>query len=51
MGWLTLTVDGSGQVRHSAVLGEDEFERTEVLGDVLPKWADTVLGRLVQLGH
>ncbi len=51
MGWLTLTVDGSGQVRHSAVIGEDEFERTEVFGDVLPEWANTVLERLVQVGH
>ena len=51
MGWLTLTVDGSGQVRHSAVIGEDEFELTELLGDVLPEWATTVLERLVQAGH
>ena len=51
IGWLTLTVDGSGQVRHSAVIGEDEFERTELFGDVLPEWATTVLVRLVQAGH
>lgn len=51
MGWLTLTVDGSGQVRHSALIGEDEFERTEVFGDVLPPWASTLLKRLVQVGH
>ena len=50
-GWLMLTVDGSGQLRHSAVIGEDEFERSEVFGDVLPPWATTVLERLVQLGH
>ena len=50
-GWLTLTVDGSGQVRHSAVIGEDEFERSEVFGDVLPEWATTVLERIVQVGH
>ncbi len=50
-GWLTLTFDGSGQVRHSAVIGEDEFESSEVFGDVLPEWARTVLERLVQVGH
>ena len=50
-GWLTLTVDGSGQLRHSAVIGEDEFERSEEFGDVLPEWATTVLERLVQVGH
>ncbi len=50
-GWLTLTVDGSGQVKHSAVIGQDEFERSEVFGDVLPEWARTVLERLVQIGH
>ena len=50
-GWLTLTVDGSGQLRHSAVIGEDEFERSEEFGDVLPPWATTVLERLVQVGH
>ena len=50
-GWLTLTVNGSGQVKHSAVIGEDEFERSEVFGDVLPAWATTVLERIVQVGH
>jgi hypothetical protein len=50
-GWLTLTVDGSGQLRHSAVIGEDEFERSEEFGDVLPEWATTVLERLAQVGH
>ncbi len=50
-GWLTLTVDGIGQLRHSAVIGEDEFERREEFGDVLPEWATTVLERLVQVGH
>ena len=50
-GWLTLTVDGSGQLRHSAMIGEDEFERSEAFGDVLPEWATTVLERLVQVGH
>jgi hypothetical protein len=33
------------------VIGEDEFERSEVFGDVLPEWAATVLARLVQVGH
>lgn len=51
VGWLTLTLDGSGQLRHSAVIGEDEFERSEEFGDVLPEWATTVLERLVQVGH
>lgn len=50
-GWLALTVDGSGQVRHSAVIGEDEFERSEEFGDLLPEWATAVLERLVQVGH
>ena len=50
-GWLTLTVDGSGQLRHSAVIGGDEFERSEEFGDVLPAWATTVLDRVVQVGH
>jgi hypothetical protein len=50
-GWLTLSVDGSGQLRHSAVIGPDEFERSEPFGDVLPPWARTVLERLVQIGH
>jgi hypothetical protein len=51
MGWMTLTVDGSGQLKHNAVIGEDEFELTEVFGDVLPAWAATVLERLVRAGH
>lgn len=50
-GWLTLTVDGTGQLRHSAVIGEDEFEHSEAFGEVLPDWAATVLARLVQVGH
>ena len=50
-GWLTLTVDGSGQVKHSAVIDQDEFERSEPLGDALPEWARTLLARLVQVGH
>jgi len=50
-GWLTLTVDGSGQVRHIAVIGEDEFEGSEEFGAVLPQWATAVLERLVQVGH
>jgi hypothetical protein len=50
-GWLTLTVDGSGQLRHSAVIGEDEFEGAEVFGESLPDWAITLLQRLVQVGH
>jgi hypothetical protein len=33
------------------VIGEDEFERSEVFGDVLSEWATTVLARLVQVGH
>ncbi len=50
-GWLTFTVDGSGQLRHSAVIGEDEFEHSEEFADALPAWATTVLQRLVQVGH
>lgn len=51
MGWLTLTVDGRGQVHHSAVIGEDEFERSEAFGDALPAWAGAVLERLLQAEH
>lgn len=50
-GWLTLTVNGSGQLVHSAVIDEDEFEQSEAFSDVLPGWAGTLLGRLMQAGH
>lgn len=50
-GWLTLTVDPRGQLRHSAVIGEDEFERSEEFGDILPAWVATVLERLVRVGR
>jgi hypothetical protein len=51
LGWLTLTVDGNGQLGHRAVIGEDEFEGSEVFGEVLPDWANALLERLVQVGH
>ena len=51
LGWLMFRVDGSGQLMHTAVIGEDEFERSEVFGDGLPPWATTVMERLVQAGH
>ena len=50
-GWLTLTVDGQGQLTHSAVLGEDEFTQTESFDDALPGWAGTLLARLFDAGH
>ncbi len=50
-GWLTLTVDGQGQLIHSAVLGEDEFAQAETFGEDLPDWAGTLLQRLLAAGH
>jgi len=50
-GWLTLTVDESGQLTHNAVLGEDEFTQAEAFGDALPDWAATLLQRLLAAGH
>ena len=50
-GWLTLTVDDTGQLKHSAVLGEDEFTQSEAFGDALPDWAATLLQRLLATGH
>jgi hypothetical protein len=40
-GWLTLSVDDTGELTHSAVLGEDEFTQTETFGVALPDWAAT----------
>jgi hypothetical protein len=51
VGWLTLTVDDSGQLTHSAVIGEDEFTQSEAFGDALPDWAATLLARLLRAGH
>jgi hypothetical protein len=50
-GWLTLSVDGSGQLTHSAVIGEDEFTQAETFGDALPDWAAELLARLMRVGH
>jgi hypothetical protein len=50
-GWLTLTVDGQGQLTHGAVLGEDEFTQSEAFGDTLPDWAATLLQRVMRAGH
>jgi hypothetical protein len=50
-GWLTLTVDATGQLTHSAVLGEDEFAQAEAFGDDLPGWAANLLARLLAAGH
>ena len=49
-GWLTLTVDGQGQLTHSAVLGEDEFSQAEAFDEELPDWAATLLQRLLAAG-
>jgi hypothetical protein len=50
-GWLTLTVDATGQLTHSAMLGEDEFAQAEAFGDDLPDWAANLLARLLAAGH
>ena len=50
-GWLTLLVDDSGQLKHRAVIDEDEFEQAEAFGDELPGWATALLARLLRLGH
>jgi hypothetical protein len=50
-GWLTLTVDDSGNLTHSAVLGGDEFTQAEPFGDALPDWAANLLQRLLATGH
>lgn len=50
-GWLTLVVDDSGQLKHRAVIDEDEFEQAEDFGDELPGWATALLARLLRLGH
>ncbi len=50
-GWLALSIDGHGQLTHSAVIGEDEFEKTETFGDALPGWAADLLTRLLRAGH
>ena len=50
-GWLTLTVDDSGQLTHNAVLGEDEFTQSEAFADALPDWADNLLRRVLSTGH
>jgi hypothetical protein len=50
-GWLTLTVDDSGNLTHNAVLGEDEFTQAEPFGDTLPDWAANLLQRLLATGH
>ena len=50
-GWLTLSVDDTGQLTHSAVLDEDEFTQAETFEDELPDWAATLLARLMAVGH
>jgi hypothetical protein len=50
-GWLTLLVDGSGRLKHRAVIDEDEFEQSEPFGRELPGWASTLLGRILRIGH
>ena len=51
LGWLSLVVDGRGEVAHRAVIGEDEFERSEAFGAALPEWAGSLLTRLMSAGH
>ncbi len=50
-GWLQLSVQGSGQLAHSAVIEGDEYEKTEPFGERLPDWAEEVLRRLLLTGH
>jgi hypothetical protein len=50
-GWLTLSVDGGGQLTHGAVIDEEEFTQTEDFGDALPGWAAELLARLMRAGH
>jgi hypothetical protein len=50
-GWLTLSVDDSGNLTHAAVLGEDEFTQAEPFADELPDWAANLLQRLLAAGH
>jgi hypothetical protein len=51
-GWLRLSVDGSGQVAHSAVIGGDDYEQVEDFDEArLPDWASELLRRLMAVGH
>jgi hypothetical protein len=51
-GWLRFTVDGSGRLAHSAVIGGDDYEQVEPFEDTrLPDWAAELLRRLMALGH
>jgi hypothetical protein len=52
-GWLRLTVDGSGQLAHSAVIAGDDYEQVEPFdgADVLPEWAAELLRKLMAVGH
>jgi hypothetical protein len=50
-GWLQLRVRGSGQLEHSAVIDGDEYGQLEDFTDRLPPWAETLLKRLLLVGH
>jgi hypothetical protein len=50
-GWLQLRVNGSGDLVHSAVIEGDEYAKAEPFADRLPDWADTLLRRLLSVGH
>lgn len=50
-GWLTLSVHGTGQLTHGAVIDEEEFAQAEDFGDTLPGWAGELLARLMRAGH
>jgi hypothetical protein len=53
-GWLELSVDGSGRLAHSAVIGGDEYEQVEdfpATATALPGWAGELLRRLMAVGH
>jgi hypothetical protein len=53
-GWLRLTVNGSGRLAHSAVIGGDDYEQVEPFEGpdaTLPDWAAELLHKLLALGH
>lgn len=50
-GWLQLTVQGDGQLVHSAVIEGDDYARSEPFGEQLPDWANALLGKLLGREH
>jgi len=50
-GWIALSVNGTEQLTHTAVIGDDEFEQSEAFNKELPEWAGALLRRPTQIGH